>query len=227
MKSLVKNVVVATALAVTAVLLFTPSAKAQVFYASTGSNRTIEKLTNAGASPNGADWDISLFAALPDAYSAFDLDFDVAGNVYVTTTTSSADYPIRKYSSAGVWDDAFAVSGGVFLSARGLVSVDGSLYTADFSNQRINQINPADGVSSVFGISPTTRLTYIAYTAVPEPSLMALLVVAGGMVMDSQPVETGVRWPDRHLGETPHTTHPQRTLLFIVSRFQPSCEIVS
>lgn len=137
---------------------------------------SIVKLTQ-----NGGSWDIALFAST-SGFSAFDLAFDDLNNVYVSSATTSAPVPIRKYSSAGVLDESFAVSGGAITTPRGLEFANGSLYEADFSASRVNQINPTTGSATVFGVPTNFNLTYITYTAVPEPSQIALLSLGLGAV---------------------------------------------
>jgi len=114
-------------------------------------------------------------------FAAYDMAFDNLNNLYVSSATSSAPVPIRKYSSAGVLDNTFAVSGGSFGTPRGLVFANGSLYEADLGTNRVNQINPSTGVASIFGVPTNFNLTYIAYTAVPEPSSVALLSLGAVM----------------------------------------------
>lgn len=137
---------------------------------------SIVKLT-----PNGSSWDIALFANT-SGFSSFDMAFDNLNNLYVSSSTTSAPVPIRKYSSAGVQDTGFAVSGGNIVTPRGLLYLSGSLYEADYSASRVNQINPTTGLATVFGIPSNFNDTYLAYSSIPEPSAM-LLIGLGGLVM--------------------------------------------
>lgn len=137
---------------------------------------SIVKLTQ-----NGSSWDIAQFASTA-GFAAFDLAFDDLNNVYVSSSTTSAPVPIRKYDSAGVLDNSFAVSGSSVITPRGLEFVNGTLYEADLSSSRVNQINPTTGVATVFGVPTNFNLTYIAYTAVPEPSQVILLGLGLGLV---------------------------------------------
>jgi hypothetical protein len=139
---------------------------------------SVVKLAPSIATPGS--WDSSQFADTA-GFNAFGLAIDGSGNVFVSSTVVSSATPIRKYLSDGTLT-AFNVSGGNFLSARGLELANGSLYEADFSFNLLNEIDPTTGVATNFVSGLGVQATYIAYSPVPEPSQVALIVL-GGMVL--------------------------------------------
>jgi hypothetical protein len=138
---------------------------------------SVVKLTPSIATPGS--WDSSEFADTT-GFNAFDVDIDGSGNVFVSSAVTSTLTPIRKYDSGGVLDGGFAVTGGDFLSTRGVVLANGSLYSADFSFNRLNEINPITGAATNFATGLTAAgPRYIAYSTVPEPSQVALMLLGG------------------------------------------------
>ena len=134
--------------------------------------------------PNGSNWDISLFAT-GDGYNPYGITIDEFDNVFVATSSIGgvSGTFVRKYSSAGVLDPSFTGAGGTITTPRGLVYAEGYVYEADYSTNDINRINPTTGEVVKLVDNANFNSTFIAYSAIPEPTHLALLglgVMAAG-----------------------------------------------
>lgn len=135
--------------------------------------------------PSGADWNAAAFATFDASSSGlFDVVTDPAGNVYVSAAASSLnDVPtIYKLDSAGVQDNSFTLSGIPDTKMTGLTFENGSLYAVSFGTFKIWEIDPDTGVATDFlgGENlPDFRSSFITATAVPEPSVVGLLILGG------------------------------------------------
>lgn len=132
---------------------------------------------------NGTSWDISLFATFAAGFAAYDVAFDASNNVFVSSGAATAT--ILKYSSSGVLDETFSITGmPATLTLRGLTYANDKLYAVSLGGYNMYEIDPTTGVATAFNTSylPDYRSTYIAYSAVPEPSGIGL-VLAGGLAL--------------------------------------------
>lgn len=132
--------------------------------------------------PSGPDWTSSSFVSYGIGnYQPYDVATDSANNVYVSSALNTAT--ILKYNSAGVLDGTFNITGITATDAmRGLTFANNKLYAVDASDYKMYEIDPTTGAATNFigsGNLPDYRSTFLTYTAVPEPSIMALVAFAG------------------------------------------------
>ena len=150
-----------------------------LFAANTGSGGTyansVVKLT-----PSGSDWTASSFMPATAGFTPYDIAFDLSGNVYVSSITATST--IAKFNSAGALDTNFAISGiNSDLMMAGLTFANSKLYAVAYGSYKVFEIDPTTGAATDF-LQPFTNLpdyrsTFLTYTAVPEPSVMALVAL--------------------------------------------------
>ena len=132
--------------------------------------------------PSGADWTISAFQSYAtDTFKPWDIAFDPLGNVYVSSIRDTST--IAKYSAAGILDGTFTISGiGSNLLMSGVTFANEKLYAVALGTYKMYEIDPTTGAATDFlgaGNLPDYRSTFLTYTAVPEPSIMALVALGG------------------------------------------------
>jgi len=140
----------------------------------------VQKLTTINS---GVDWTVSAFQSYaPGTFKPYDVVTDSSNNVYVSS--GNAGPFIRKYDSAGVLDATFTLSGiPASTIAQGLTFANGNLYAVSRGTYKLYEINPTTGAANDFlgaGVFlPDFRSTFLTYTAVPEPSILALVAFGG------------------------------------------------
>ena len=142
---------------------------------------SVLKLTTADS---GASWTVSAFASYTlGSTQPYDVTSDPTGNIYVSSFAQNKT--ILKYDSAGVLDGTFTLSGvtGTDTKMAGMTFANGNLYSVAYGGvggYKFWEINPTTGVATnVIGgaFMPDYRGTFLTYTAVPEPSVMALVAL--------------------------------------------------
>lgn len=152
-----------------------------IFITNTGNGGTygesVLKLT-----PSGSDWTVSAFVSYTlGSFSPYDVAFDQAGNVFVSS--SQATSTIAKYDSNGVLDPTFTISGlpdGLLMA--GLTFANDKLYAVAYGSYKLWEIDPVTGTGTNFigsDFLPDYRSSFLAYSAVPEPSTYGLIALGG------------------------------------------------
>lgn len=156
-------------------------ASGDIFVTNSGNGGTygesVLKLTSAGS-----DWTVSSFVSYGlGTFQPYDVTFDLAGNVFVSSSLATST--IVKYNSSGVQDGSFVLSGlPAGMTMAGLTYANDKLYALAYGSYKLWEIDPTTGVATNFlgtGNLPDYRGTFLAYSAVPEPSTYGMILLAG------------------------------------------------
>jgi streptogramin lyase len=138
-------------------------------YAPAYNPHSVVKLTPTGAPED--PWTPSVFYDFAVGYQPGGMAFDDIGNLYVA---SFATNTISKILPGGTLDGTFVLSGTALSNPYGMTFANGNLYSVDFGGTRVMEIT-LGGVASVFSTLTETP-SFIAYSAIPEPTSAALIL---------------------------------------------------
>jgi len=131
--------------------------------------------------PSGPNWTVSQFVNYGGSFSPYDVVMDLSNNVYVSSASASPS--ILKYDSTGAPVVAFTLSGIPGGQVAGLAFANNKLYATSAGTFKIWEIDPTTGAATDFlgaGVFlPDFRSTFLAYSPVPEPSQICLVLLSG------------------------------------------------
>lgn len=146
----------------------------------------VTNISQYGSNPNsllrlappalqGGDWEASVVHTFGVNSQPSGVTLDSSGNIYVTLFN---EHVIVKLFPNGTIDSSFNPSGLAF--PTDIVFAEGNLYVTSLGNFNISQIT-LDGTVSSFA-SLGSQGSFITYSAVPEPSALALTALAGAAI---------------------------------------------